>query len=372
MKFTVATKPFSDGLNLAIINSNITQYYQKSCVTQITAKDTVLRVNVEADGLRSEVILRGKADVPGTEASVMVDSVLLKQLVGTFEDAVTTVEFTQGGLILHSGKSQFTLPQMLDATELSLAAPVMPVEGQTVTKAAIKHDDWRFIKDSQLYAIAMAFIHPVYTYVWVGNNGQVLVGDVDNGVFTQSFKGNLNTTCLLKDTIINLFDSLPEGAELLHFDNNYIISVVTDGFTLRSQFVPVYEDDEDVGSYNSEMISGLMAFPDDECVKVSSAALNKFLSQADLFSRDVEKTIKLDISNNQLTLKDDYVDCAVKVEGSSEVAFHQVFKTKLLKAALNHFTQDVLKLAPMYQEDQVVGIIIQSEDLTTVIAGVDE
>lgn len=372
MKFTVATKPLADSLNLAIISSNITQYYQKSCVTQISVRKDMLFVNVEVDGLVTEVRLKGKAEGADDGCSVMVDSLLLKQLVGTFEDTVTLIEFVQGGVVFHSGKSQFTLPQILDSSELSLNAPKVPGEGEQAVEVPINKDDWKFVKDQQMYALAMtASIHPVYTYVWISDKGDVMVSDVDNGLITHSSKGNLQITCLLKDTIVNLFNSLPDGAKLIRFSGNYLIIVQTDGYALLSQFTPSFEDSGDLGSYNSEMLFQLLVFPDDDCVTVSNAAINKVLSQADLFTRDSEKTIQFVLEAGKVRLHDDYVDCSIPVKGAAE-PFEVSFKTKLLKAALAHFTQDEIKIAATKQEGNTVGIILQSADLTTVVAGVDE
>lgn len=372
MKFVVATKPFADGLDLAIINQNVTQYFQKSCVTQLTAQDTSLIVNVEVDGLMSEIRLKGKADVAGETKTVIVDSLLLKQLVGTFEDAVTTLEFVDGGLVVYSGKSHFTLPQLLDAEDIALRRPAEPEPGQNVKETKINKEDWKFVKDNQLYAIATAFLHPVYGYVWVGENGDVLVGDVDTGMFTHSAKGSVGSTCLLKGEVVNLLSSLPDGAVLQQFgDNKYVVSVSTDGFTLISEFVPSYEDSDDIGNYHSEMIFGLLEFPDDDCIEVSTVALNKILSQADLFSRDVEKQIKLIVNEDGVRLVDDHVDGQVKSKGQC-APFEVTFKTKFIKAGLSHYDQDNVKLAAIINDDEPTGILLQSADLTTVIAGLDD
>lgn len=369
MKFQLSTKPLADALALGVVNANVSKFYSKSCLAQVTAERKSLKINLEANLIVSEIRLKGMGD-EDTPVTVFVDSLLLKQLVHTFEANVTTLEFTESGLILHNGKSKFTLPKMADGDELSLKTP--EIADYTAESIEIDKSNWKFIKDYQMYAIAMAFIHPVYTKVWIGDNGDVLVGDFDNSLFTHSTANKLGTTCLLSDTIINLFNSLPDGAKLKKIGNKYQIDVVTDGFEMLAEFTPQYEDDENVGEYNADIILGMMERPTDNYVTVSTAALHKFMNQADLLASGSEATIILGIENRQMYLKDSNVDCKIDVEGSSDLAFKVEFKTSLLKSVISNYDAEKLKVGPMYQEDEIVGIIVWSDELTTVLAGVDE
>ena len=83
-----------------------------------------------------------------------------------------------------------------------LARPALVPEG--AIKVKIDNSDWKFVKDYQMYAIGMSFVHPVYTQVWIGSEGDVIVGDFDNSIFTFSKKNKLGKTCLLSNTIFYL------------------------------------------------------------------------------------------------------------------------------------------------------------------------
>ena len=369
MKFNLSTKPLIDALNLGIVNQNVTKFYQKSCLAQITADRHTLKVNLEASNVVSELILKGSGD-EDTSVTVFVDSLLLKQLVSTFEAAVTTFEFIEGGLVLHSGKSKFTLAEMIDGSELQLTPPSQASAGAEVID--IDKSDWKFIKDHQMYAIAMSFIHPVYTRVWVGESGDVLVGDFDNSLFTHSKMSKLGRTCLLSDTIVNLFNSLPEGAKLTKLDKSYIINVKTDGFEYASEFTPQYEDDPAVGSYNSEIILSMMEKDENNSVKVNVGAINKFLNQAALLSSSSEDTIKFDVADGQVSLTDNNVDCKLPVQGNIATPYGIDFKTVLLKSVVSNFDEEEVNVAPMLQDDAVIGIILWTKKMTAVLAGVDD
>lgn len=368
MNFNVSTKPLTDALNLGVVNQNVSKFYQKSCLAQITASRRDLKINLEAANVLSELHLKGSGDTDES-VTIFVDCLLLKQLVSTFEASVTTFEFTEGGLVLHSGKSKFTLPKMLDGSELELTAPNTSEEG-TGTAITIDQSDWKFIKDHQMYAIAMSFIHPVYTRVWLGESGDVLVGDFDNSLFTHSKKSKLGNTCLLSDTIVNLFNTLPEGAKLRSLGSSYIVTVTTDGFDYISEFKPIYESDEGVGSYNSDIILDMMNHGD-AGVKVNTAAINKFLNQAALLSTNTEDTIKFAVSDSNVSLVDSNVDCKLPVEGVTE-PFSVEFKTSLLKSVISNFDEEVVSVAPMKQEDTVAGILVWSKNMTAVLASIDE
>lgn len=368
MNFVLSTKPFCDALNLGIVNSNVSKFYQKSCLAQVTASRTNLTVNLEASNIVSEVKMRGSGD-EDTVVSTFVDSLLLKQLVSTFDSATTTVEFTEGGLILHSGRSKFNLPKMSDASDMELNKPSIlhsSVSGVDIDKAG-----WKFVKEHQMYAIAMSFIHRVYTNVWASADGHVIVGDFDNSLFTYSKNSKLNKTCLLPDTIINLFNAIPDGAKLYNNDKSYIIQLTTDGYEYLSEFTPNYEDDERYGSYNSDMILDMMNVDENSSVSFKVSSLTRFLNQAALLSTSSEDTIKLSVSGKELSLTDNNVDCKLPLDKESSESYCIEFKTALLKSVINNMDSDDVKMMPMKQDDEYVGVIIWTPNMTVVLASVE-
>lgn len=365
MKFTLSTKPFADALALGIINSNVSRFYSKSCVAQLTIEGNCLRINLQALQIITELTLKGKSDGTGPNI-VIVDSMLLKQLVSTFEASTTTLELTDDGLVIHSGKSKFNLPNVSEVDSTYLDRPVSELDNNTMV--SIDKSDWKFIKDNQLYAISMSFSYPVYTRVWVSDSSDVLVSDIDNGLFTHSNRGKLGSTCLLTDTIINLLNSLPEGSKLAKLDNSYLISAHTDTFSLVSEFTPEYEDD--IGSYNSPMILKMIE-KDNPSIKIPTASVKKFLSQAELLSNSSEDVIKLGLSANQFYIKDNNVDCKIEVENSTDIKFDVDFKTKLIKSAICNYTDEFINISPIYQEGELGGLLMWNDSLSTILAGVE-
>lgn len=373
MRFTVSTKPLIDALNLGVVNANVSKFYQKSCLAQITATRRELKINLEAKSIYSELVLKGSGD-EDTECIAFVDCLTLKQLVNTFEANVTTIEFVEGGIVLHSGKSTFTLPKMVEGDDVQLKKPYKLDSGAPAI--SIDQSDWKFIKDYQMYAIAMSFIHPVYTRVWVGENGDVMVGDYDNSIFTHSKKNKLGKTCLLSDTIVNLFNSLPEGATIKNFGDSYIINVKTDSFEYMAEFCPDYETDDAIGSYNSDIILGTMEKNEETAVVIKPSVINKFLNQAKLISSNSEDTINFIVEGSEVILRDKNIDCKVSLEKEAPRGYRVLFKTDLLKSAISNFDEDDIKVCPIiYEEDDVVevsGVVMWTKNMTTVIAGAEE
>lgn len=372
MRFTLNTKPFVDSLGLGIISANVSKFYKTSCLAQLTVvDDSTIHINLEAASICSVITLKGKREAAEDGIStVFVDSLLLKQLAATLDSAVVTLELVENGLIIHSGKSKFTLPKMLDAGDLSLKSPDTSV--LSGTSVDIDSNAWKFIKDNQMYAIAMSFTHPVYTRVWMGQDGSVLVGDFDNSLFTHSTQSLLGSTCLVSDTIVNLFNSLPEGAKLYSHDNKYIISVKSDAFELLTQFIPEYESDEDVGDYHSDMILDMLQHNYAESISVSASALSKFLNQASLLSRSVEDTIKFIVEYDKIRLVDSNVDCSVATEGCAKINYEVEFKASFLKSVVSHYSDsEPIHVCPIRQEDTVVGVVFWDKNMTTVLAGVE-
>lgn len=367
MQFTVNTKPLNDALDIGIINANISNYHKKSNVAQVTATDRVLKINLEADNIKTQLTLTGSSDVSET-ASIFVSSAMLKQLVASLDTNTVTFEFSDSGLVIHSGKSTFTLAKMIEATDIELDKPSYP--RQDSVRVDIDKTNWKFIKDNQMYALAMSFIHPVYTRVWIGADGDVLVGDFDNSLFTHSTGNKLGSQCLLSDTIINLFISLPDNAKLIKLDRSYLVTAVTEGFEYITEFNPLYESDEGVGDYNSTIFLNMMKHSE-YSVKLSASKLNKLLGQASMLSSTADDTIKFVMLNNVLTLSDNNVHADIDVDGISG-NYEIEFKLESLRKVMSTYGDESISIAPVSADDgSIGGIQIWTDALTTVIAGVE-
>lgn len=364
MKFTVSTRPLQNAIDLGIIKENISKFNQKSCLAQVTATRENLRINIESPSIYTEIVLKGSGDADTSE-TIFVDCALLRQLVDSFDKDVTTIDFIEGGIVLHSGSSKFTLPKLLDASNLSLNRPAATPEGDSIE---LKSGDWKFVKDHQMFAISIWMIHPVYTKVWIGEDGKVIIGDIDNVIFTLSNKSNLGSTCLLNPTIINLFTNLPEGSKIKKVDNSYILSVETDGYTLTSQFIPEYETDEGVGSYNSEAILGTLVKPE-KYIEVDVAPIIKFLNQADIVATAQDTSTDFKVSGNTLTLNRGSGDFKVDVTKVGELEdYSGDFKSTFFKSIFSSVDSDKIKIGPVYNEGELSGSIFWTDNLSIVLA----
>lgn len=368
MNFTTNTKPFAEALNLGIINANVANYHKKSNIVQLTADAHTLRINVEASQICSQMLLKGAGDTEQS-ATIFVSSLLLKQLVATLESATVILEFAENGLVIHSGKSKYTLPKMVDASDIELTPPKLL--DSAAVMILLDKSDWKFIKDRQLFAIAMSFVHPVYTKVWIGAEGDVIVGDYDNSVFTHSTKNKLGSTCLLSDTIVNLFTCLPDGAKICKSGKDYIITYECDSFSYVTQFTPFYEDDEGVGSYNSEIFLTMMT-PPASGLGVSPAALSRILGQAELLGGSSDDTITLAVKENTIHISDKNIDCDLPIiSGVATDEFTITFKTESLKKVISNYTDEKLEISAFVQDDTVGGLLIWTNELVTIIGGAE-
>lgn len=368
MKFQLSTKPFANALDLGVIPANISKYYSPSCLAQLTASNRELRINLQASNVVTEILLKGSGD-EDTTVTGFVDCLVLKQLVNTFDANTTTVEFGEGAITLHSGSSKFKLPYLADASENELTRPrLAPADAP---KIPVDLNDWKFIKDHQMFAVALSFVHPVYTNAWIGQEGDVIVGDFDNSLFTFSKKSKLGQTCLLSDTIVNLFNSLPEGANITLMDKSYRVDVKTDGYEYATEFSPKYEDDGANGSYNSEVILGAAVKDMATAAKAAVAPISKFLSQADLLSSGGEHAINFSVAGNELRIYDKNIDCKVPIEGSCP-EFNAQFVSSRFKSVIGHLDAESIMFCPVLADGEVSGLIIWTDSLTAMIGVVDE
>ncbi len=368
MKFTCNTKPLSTALDLGIINSNVSTYHKKSNIVQLTIEEGKLKINIETASIKTQIDLNGNSEGEGS-SRIFVGSLILKQLISSLDTSTVTLEITDSGLKITSGKSNFTLPKVIDGDEIELDVPSSPAEDATW----ITNDkaSWKFVKDHQLFALAMSYIHPIYTRVWVGDAGDVLVGDMTNALFTRSTLNKLGNTCLLSDTVINLFTCLPDDSRVTKATDgrNYLVSATTEGFTYISEFTPYYESDEGVGSYNSQIFLDAMNNIS-EGITCKASAIGKVLSQAELLTTTNEDTIKLSVEPGKLTLVDKNVNCTIDVTGESN-AYELEFKVVPLKKIITNYGDADITICPHYVDGEISGIKVTDNVLTTLFGGVD-
>lgn len=364
MKFTVSTKPLKSAVDLGIIKENISKFNQKSCLAQVTATRDSLRINIEAPSIYTEITLRGSGDADAAE-TVFVDCALLRQLIDSFDKDITSIDFIDGGIVLHSGSSKFTLPKLLDANNLSLNRPAASSDANSIE---LKASDWKFVKEHQMFAISIWMIHPVYTKVWIGEDGKVIIGDIDNVIFTLSNKSNLGSTCLLNPTIINLFTNLPEGSKIKKVDNSYVLSVDTDGYSLISQFIPEYETDAGVGSYNADTIMSTMVIPQ-SYIEVDVAPIIKFLNQADIVATSQDTSTLFKVEGNTLILNRGSGDFKLDITKVGQLDnYSGDFKSSFFKQIFSSVDSDKIKIGPVYSEGELSGSIFWTDNLSIVLA----
>lgn len=367
MKFTLSTKPLRTAVNLVVVNANVSKFFNRSLMIEITATSDTLTINTEASALLSEATLRGVGD--DDKAVMFVDALQLKALISTLNAAQVELEFTDTALVIHSGKSVFSLPKLADESEGDFASPEKLTDEMIADAAAVDGGSWKFIKDHQLYAIATSFTEPVYTYIWMGADGDVLVGDSVNSLFTHSEVGQLDTNCLLRDTVVNLITSLPENAKFIRLGNKYIVFISTDSYEYRTQITPLEENDQN-GVYCSDIIMSIMELGD-SYIQVNGADILTALNQSALLTTDKNPKIEFIVSNGALRLKDKRVDIEIPCKGNVTAPYDIVFKTALLKSVISNSPDDELKIGPHEKDGEIAGIIVHTSQMTSILACVD-
>lgn len=365
MKFTVNTKALKNVTSLGIIKANITKFFYRSNIVQITATQDTLKLNIEAVGIKTRMTLGGSGDTD-TTASVMVDCSTFKSLIDSIDTDILTIEFIDNGIYIHAGTSKFAIPQMIDVNDVQLNEPDDQYNATSST-ITINPADWQFIKDHQMYAIATKEAHPVYKNVWVGTDKNVLIGDYDSSLFTHSKRGEFDSICLLPTSLINLFTSIPDGSTITKSDRNYILMIATDNYSMVTEFTPKYEDDESVGSYNSEMILNMLSHPD-TFITLDIGPITKFINQAALLNQsDLDKVIDFTVEQGTLTMKNKASSYSMSVD--TDDSYKIKFSSDLLKSVLSNLDSTQISIAPMRRGDITIGCIFWTENLTTLLAG---
>ena len=368
MEFTCNTKPLVDALELGIIDSNVTDFNQRSKIALLTFTEDYLKVNVESTAIKTEVEIIGRGTY-GDTYSIFVNCATFKKLLRTIDSGTISFKSIENGIVIKADQSQFTLPAMLEAQDAELTAPVGITED--AEEIPYNKDNWRYIKANQLYAVATSYVHPVFTYVWVGDSGDVLTGDIDVSLFTASDGNSLGTTCLLSISIINLLTSLPDGTKLYKVGSDFVAVVTTDEFTYISQITPTYETNETVGNYNSNTILGVMSHPV-EYVQVPSHVITKYLNQAELLATSKTPVVVFDVSGDDVSIYNDTINCSISAVANGSSKYHLTFLLSNLRKVLSNYGETIVSIGSLTNGDEITGIVIWNDTLTTAIAGVEQ
>lgn len=370
MKFTLSTKPLVTAANLAIINSNVTKFYHKSVMVELTATQNKLLINTEATSIISEVKLSGVGDST-EEARIFVDALTFKNLISTLKASQVELEFEDNALIVTCGKSSFSLPKLADAKDGSFTSPVELTDDVIATADLVDISKWKFIKDHQMFAKADSYTAPVYTYVWAGASGDAIVGDYNNSIFTHSNSSQMKTDCLLSETIINLVTSLPENTKIVRSGDTYVLYIAADSYEYRSQITPETESEDGLGIYNADIIKSIMEMSAN-IVKVDGSEIITALNQSALLTVDKNPKIEFKVDSDGVHLKDKRIDVVIPIEGTVDKPYTLSFKPSQLKPLISNSPDTLLELCPRIADDEVVGIIVGSKGYTAVLAGSEE
>lgn len=367
MTFKLSTKPLSDALTLGIVNSNISKFNAKSCIAQLTADATTFKINLEPSRVVTEIRLRGIGEGFSGAETRFVDSLVFKQLVSTFDTNTVEIDFVEGGIVLHSGKSKFTLPDIAGSgiSSMSLRTPVLAEYATADDK--IKKAEWTFIKNRQQKYASVAFIKAVYTRYYVNASGDVIIGDFDNNIFSHSTKSTLGETCLLSDTVLNLICSLPDGATIKKIEDGYQVRATTDAFEMVSDFYPEYEDEAGVGVYHDELIMPLFDHPADY-IKLSTKDICKAIKQAELLSPSSDADIIFGVEDGHAFLKDSKVDVKFSIEGNKDSSYKLSFSLKNFSEVINNYPDDTVYVGLTYLDGEVSGILTWDDNMEIVLA----
>ena len=369
--FTLSTKPLKNAISLAIIDSNVNQFVQKSMAVQLDMVDSVLSITTEAAAISATVELHGSQN--GDNASAIIDATLFKKFVATITAQQITLDFQSNCLVVRTDKSKYTIPKIFDTAQMSLKKPDVADVSIFDSAKTIDKKAWKFVKEHQLFARSQNTEMPVYTFVYAGDGGDILISDYKESIYTHSAISATPFTdsCLITDTIVNLFTAMPDGAKIVQDGDSYFVNVHTDGYDYVAQFTPQYENDA-IGSYNAETIIPLFSIVGKPVSTVQVSEIKAMINQVSLLSNTRDNRIKCEVSADSVTFTSDNVNCVVPANGGSGDSYSLTLDFAQFKNIIASVPDVTFGITPFIDEDgDVAGIIISSSNLTIVVAGLN-
>ena len=370
MNFTVSTKPLKAVLGMSIINKNITNANPRSTIIQITADGDTLTLNTQATSLKTEARIQGHGE--GEAATFIASCGIFKQLISSINTSTIGLEFTEHNLTIKAGKSSFTLNASSEYDNMSLASPIIPTDDEVESAELLNVAKWKFIQDHQLYALAKTFEpSPAFTRIYNGANGDVIVGDFSNSLFTHTGGLNLGIDCLLTVYVVNLVASMPETAKLVKSGSDFVIAIKTDSYDYYTQIEPKADE---ASAYPASDILGLMQALDNESITVDVAEITNALSQSQLLNSDNDRKIVMEIRGESINLIDSNVDCEITGVGeiSEERSCRMTFGVDILRTAISKCPGAKVEIIPTYDGEGPNGLLLISDDFSTILGCEEE
>ena len=371
MTFTCSTKPLNDALALSVLQKNVNKFYPKSCLARLQASSNRLTINLEAANIVTEISIFGSGDEESC-AEIYVDCIRLKNLVSAVSNDVLSLEFIEHGVVMHVGNSKYTLEQMMDSSDVLFNTPnadYKPLRDEVV----VEGNPWKFVQDHLMYIRNKDTKIPLYQYIWTNEEGKVIVGDMENGMFaTTSLKGGtqFSKALLLSDTVVNLMNSIPPGTKICETENGYRIAFNNDAFEYVAEFVPRYEDEPGVGDFQAPTILGLLESKPDDSVEIDISGIVEFLNKTSIITALADTIVEFTVADGILDVKNRLSHYSMQVK-NTELNFSLKFIAQNLYNAISHTVKNVVNIQPSFRDDIPVGVVLWEDNLATIVAGAD-
>ena len=109
----------------------------------------------------------------------------------------------------------------------------------------------------------------------------------------------------------------------------------------------------------------------DSYIEVSASDILTALNQSALLTTDKNPKIEFSVSDGVLRLKDKRVDIEIPAKGKVDSPYSIIFKSALLKSVISNCPDDNLKIGPRETDGEIAGIIVNTPQMTSVLACVD-
>lgn len=380
MKITVSTEALKSGLSTLILDSSISKFNPKSCITRLTMSSGSLQLDTEYSEIKSRLKMDCTADTDDLKV-IYVESSVFKRLIGSLNTGDVSLEITdkdETTLVVYAGKSKFFVPQIAEYQDVRFGIESGDIEDlETLFDKSAKFDfsAWKFVSNYQLYAIADSITSlKAYTNVYVGEDNSIIVGDYNNNLFTYSNKNTVFDSCMLPGSVVRLLIAYPEDSSVAHGDNGlwYIMCHNESGnYSLISEFKTKPETDTE--NYQSDKILPLMVHDDKSAVTIPNlAAIRDVLAQGSvLVSNKNDYVINLSVDKGKLHIYGNNMEYTENVD-NADVSFNAAFRLQHFIDTISHLDSNEVTIMPKYRKDRngndvVIAILLWTENLTVVL-----
>lgn len=364
MKMVIPSKTLKEMLSKIVNTESISQFNFKSTILDLSVVDkTKLVLKTEYPGIVASCTYNLSESLE--DKHVLIRALPFYKLISTFGDeGLITFNFDEKITITYN-KSIYHIA--IESTEESLSSIK---ENNATESFKINEAALNTISKYQVPIIKASYSKPIYNNVYLGD--KVITTFYLNGIYSCSNKNPLNRTCLVSPQLINSLCMVPD-ADIYDNSDYFIAEQTFDDYTYLAEMHTAETPQYSAEDFKADVIVNTMSNIDEKSVyKVTVSNLSTLIAQMQILSDSTDTTINFEGNGKELSITSNYVNAENAGTCDDGEKFEISVFAEDFRPIISKLQSETISIAPVKQEDVIVGVYIEDGDVKYMVTGASE